>query len=122
MESAKYTTKQSVQTIQELDFGEDICSINSRIQKTIHNNDISKIMDMKRRYLSPAVYSLLQHSQPTTASVERSFSMLRKLLAEDRHFKVEDVKQYTILHFNSVVVTRPLPREGGMAEFHSCTW
>ena len=34
-------------------------------------------------------------------SVERSFSMLRKLLAKDRKFKVHYVKQYMILHFGS---------------------
>ena len=28
MESAKYTTKEAVQAIQELDFGEDTCNIN----------------------------------------------------------------------------------------------
>ena len=33
MESAKYTTKEAVQTIQELDFGEDTCNINQYIKK-----------------------------------------------------------------------------------------
>ena len=33
MESAKYTTKQEVQAIQELDFGEDTCNINQNIKK-----------------------------------------------------------------------------------------
>ena len=33
MESAKYTNKESVQAIQELDFGEDTCNINQYIEK-----------------------------------------------------------------------------------------
>jgi len=41
---------------------------------------------MERQDISPAVCSLLQNSQPTTASVERSFSMLKKTLAKDRKF------------------------------------
>ena len=51
---------------------------------------------MERPDISPAVYSLLQHFQPTTASVKTSFSMLQKLLAMDRKFKVKNVKQCMI--------------------------
>ena len=35
MESAKYTIKEAVQAIQELDFGEDTCNINQCIKKKI---------------------------------------------------------------------------------------
>ena len=33
MESAKYTIKEAVQAIQELDYGEDTCNINQHIRK-----------------------------------------------------------------------------------------
>ena len=62
--------------------------------------DISEIINMERQDISPAVYYMLQYSQPTSASVE-SFSMLKKLLAKDRNFKVENVRHYMILHFNA---------------------
>ena len=39
---------------------------------------------------------MLQNSQPTYAFVEKSFSMLKKLLANDRNFKVENVQNYVI--------------------------
>ena len=41
---------------------------------------------MSRREVAPAVYCLLQRCQPTTAAVERSFSMLNKLLAKTETF------------------------------------
>ena len=66
----------------------------------MQKNDVSKIMNVVRPDISPAVYDLLKHTQPTTASVERSFSMLPKLFAKDKNFKVEDVKQYMIADFN----------------------
>ena len=56
---------------------------------------------MERQDISPSVYHMLQTSQPTSASVERSVSMLKKLLAKDRNFKVENVRHYMILHFNA---------------------
>ena len=42
---------------------------------------------MERQDILPAVYHMLQNSQPTSASVERGFSMLKKLLAKDRNFR-----------------------------------
>jgi len=78
MESAKCTIKEAVQAIQGLDFGEDTCNISRNIEKRLENNDILKIMSVERSDISPAVYSLLQHCQPTSASVERSFSYYEK--------------------------------------------
>ena len=90
-----------MQAIQELVFGKETCNINQYIKKRMQNNDISKIINMDRQDISPAMYHMLQNSQPTSASVERSFSMLRKLLAKDRYFKVENVRHYMILDFNA---------------------
>ena len=49
MESAKYTIKEAVQAIQELDFGEDTCNIKQYIKKRMQNNDISIIISMERQ-------------------------------------------------------------------------
>ena len=101
MESAKYTIKEAVQAIQELDFGEVTCNINQYIKKGMQNSDIFEIINMERQDISPAVSHVLQNSQPTSASVERSFSMLKKLLSKDRNFKVENMRHYMILLFNA---------------------
>ena len=101
MESAKCTIKEAVQAIQELDLGEDTCNINQYIKKRMQNNDISEIRNTDRQDISPVVYHMLQNSQPTSAFVERSFSMLKKLLAKRRNFKGENVRHYTILYFNA---------------------
>ena len=84
MESAKYTIKETVQAIQELDVGEDTCNINQYIKKRMQNNDISEIMNMERQDVSPAAYHMLQNSLPSSASVKKSFSML---LAKNRNFR-----------------------------------
>ena len=67
----------------------------------MQNNDISEIINLERQDISPAVYHMLQNSQPTSTSVKRSFSMLKKLLAKDRNFMVENVRHHMILHFNA---------------------
>ena len=87
-----------MQAIQELDFAEDTCNITHYIEKIMQNNGISKITE--RPDISPAFKSLPQHSEPTAASVERSFSMLQKLLSKNIKFMVENEKQFIILHLN----------------------
>ena len=57
----------------------------------MQNNDISEIINMETQDITPAVYHMFQNSQPTFASVEKSFSKLKNLLAKDRNFKVEIV-------------------------------
>ena len=86
MESAKYIIKEAVQAIQDLHFGEDTCNINQFIKKKKQNNDISEIINMERQDISPAVYHMLQNCQPTSASVERSFSMLKKAVGQGQKF------------------------------------
>ena len=54
---------------------------------------------MEKQDISPDVYHMLQNSQAISASVEKSFSLLIKLLAKDRNFKVKNVRHYMILHF-----------------------
>ena len=58
-------------------------------------------MSIARLDTSSVVYSLLQHSRSTSASVERSFFMVKKLLAENRSMSVENVKRYMTLHYDS---------------------
>ena len=73
MKSAKYTIEETVQPIQEVDLEEHTSSVNRYIKKRMQSKEISKIRNMERLDILLAVYSLLQDSQPTTASVERSF-------------------------------------------------
>ena len=90
MESAKYTIKEAVQAIQKLGIGEDTCNINQYIKKKKQNNDISEIINMEGQDISPAVYHMLQNSQPTCL---KDCWPRTKIL-------IENVRHYLILHFN----------------------
>ena len=58
------------------------------------NSDLTAIAKMSKANVSPALYAKLLKCQATSCSVERSFSMLGKLLAKDRHFAHETVWKY----------------------------
>ena len=70
MESAKYTTIEAMQTILELEFGEDTCNINGCVQKRMQNNVSCKIINIEKTNMSPAVYfSILVRKLPLQKEV-----------------------------------------------------
>ena len=102
MESSKYSIREARNDINKFDFKEDSASVMPYIAKRMNKNlDVSAIMEFSRSAVSPAVYAASQQCQPTSASVERSFSMLNKLLAKDRNFLQNNIGKYLILHYNS---------------------
>ena len=67
MEDTKYTIRAAYNDLTKLGFGDDSCAIAAYIRKRLKKNDLSEIMAMNRQKISPTVYGLLQHCQPTTA-------------------------------------------------------
>ena len=67
----------------------------------MQNSDISEIINMERQDISPAVYRMLQNSQPTSSSVERSFSMLKNCWPRTKilRLRICDIAGfYTLMH------------------------
>ena len=55
---------------------------------------------MTRQNISPELHAKLLNCQATSCSVERCFSMLRKLLAKKRYFWPDNVWKYLALFVN----------------------
>lgn len=102
LESSGYTIMQAYDDLASMDLGNDPCQIRQYLSKRLSASDIGSIVHATRDSIPPTLYGLLQHCQPTSASVERSFSMLRKILARDRQFLPSNVKKYLMLHYNNV--------------------
>ena len=103
MENSKYTIKAAYEDITKIYLKEDCVKIGSYIRKRMEkNSDISNIVKLQKDGVSPATYAQIQNCQPTSASVERSFSMLRKLLRKDRPFLPENVEKYLSFYYNKL--------------------
>ena len=76
-----------------MQFDDDPCAIKNYIKKRLSNSDLETIINCTNLTIDPTSYALLQNAQPTSAAVERSFSMLSKLLRKDRNFDVKNVKK-----------------------------
>ena len=94
----------AAEAIHNLRFGDDPCQIRNYIQRClVSGGDFLKIAADSGADLpcySPAEVVLLQRAQPTSASVERSFSMLKKLLCPGRNFDKDNVYSYLVMRFN----------------------
>ena len=80
--------------LKNMQFNDDPCTIKNYIKKRLSNSDLETIINCINLTIDPTSYALLQKTQPTSAAVERSFSMLNKLLRKDRNFDVKNVKKY----------------------------
>ena len=94
----------AAEAIHNLRFGDDPYQIKNYIQRPlVSGSDFLKIAagsgaDLSRH--SPAEVALHQRAQPASASVERSFSMLKKLLCPGRNFDKDNVYSYLVMRFN----------------------
>ena len=89
----------AVEAIQNLCSNDDPCQIKQYIQKRLAaGSDILKIADgsaVKLPEHSPA-----KVAQPTSASVERCFSILKNLLSPGRNFDQNNVYSYLVTEYN----------------------
>ena len=94
LEGSACTITEAYGLLKNMQFDDDPCAIKNYIKKRLSNSDLETIISCTNLTIDPASYSLLQKAQPTSAVVERSFSMLSKLLRKDRNFDVKNVKKY----------------------------
>lgn len=100
-EAANNTIRGAWTDLWSMSFDSDPCGIRKYLSKRLNANiGMSAIMNMANSSVSPSIYELLQAAQPTSASVERSFSMLSKLLAKDRNFLPQNIEKYIMLMYN----------------------
>ena len=103
-ESSKYDIENGYRVLSELNIANDVVNIKQYINNRLKVNDIQDIVTLKNENISPACYVAYKKCPPTSISVERSFSMLKKILGKDRNFLPENVKKYMSLYYNSKVL------------------
>ena len=100
LEGSACTITEAYGLLKNMQFDDDPCAIKNYIKKRLSNSDLETIIKCTNLTIDPTSYALLQKAQPTSAAVERSFSMLSKLLRKDRHFDVKNVKKCMMLYYN----------------------
>ena len=100
LEGSACTITKAYRLLKNMQFDDDPCAMKNYIKKRLSNSDLETIINCTNLTINPTSYALLQKTQPTSAAVERSFSMLKELLRKDRNFDVKNVKKYMMLYYN----------------------
>ena len=79
LEESAYTITEAYGLLKNMQFDDDLCAIKNYIKKRLSNSDLETIINCTNLTIDPTSYAPLQKAQPTSAAVERSFSMLRKI-------------------------------------------
>ena len=100
-ESVKHTVSQAYEKGYKLDFGSDPVGVQLYLNHRLElNSDLKAIVNMSNTNVSPALYAKQLQCEATSCSVERSFSMLGKLLVKDCQFAQDNVWKYLALYVN----------------------
>lgn len=98
--NSHYTILDAHNDLNNLKLENDPVNLQHYILKRFMKNSINTIINNTNNDLSPRAKNLLKKIPSTSVAVERSFSMLGKLLAKDRNFTSDNVKNYMIGYFN----------------------
>lgn len=104
MEGSSFTIKEAIDKIESIDLKDDFCGISDYIKKRLELNGISLIKNMSNPSISPLTYQLLLNCQPTSAAVERSFSLLNSMLTKNRNFNETNIQKYVVCQYNSFML------------------
>ena len=104
-EEKEFTIGKGVEVLQELDLGNDPVGLKDYITKRLKGNQILTIVnsstDVPKFTMKTRI--LLLECQCTSIDVERSFSMLRRMLRSERNFDKKNVNNYMICYFNKEI-------------------
>ena len=92
LEGSACTITEAYGLLKNMQFDDDPFAIKDHIKKRLSNSDLKTAINCTNLTIDPTSYALLQKAQPTSAAIERSFSMISKLLRKDRNFDVKNVK------------------------------
>ena len=104
MEGENFTFCCALKKLDELDFEDDNCGVSKYIKKRVKNNDSLSIKNMTNKNLSPEIYSQLMKCPPSSASVERSFSMLNSMMVKNRNFSDKNICKHICAKFNAFLL------------------
>ena len=100
MEAKNYSIFKAYSDLRALNVKDDKCCIGEYINRRLIANDAVDIINCSKDGISPDLFAKLQGCPPTSCAVERSFSLLKKLLAKDRNFLPENLSKYFTFMFN----------------------
>lgn len=99
-EESYYNIETGYCTLLNMNFGRDPIELKLYIDKRLKANGISDLIDLVKEEITPIDYVHLKKCPPTSIAVERSFSMLGKMLTNERNFRSDNIYHYFSEYYN----------------------
>eukprot|EP00477_Mikrocytos_mackini_P000977 GAHX01001048.1.p1 GENE.GAHX01001048.1~~GAHX01001048.1.p1 ORF type:complete len:458 (-),score=36.02 GAHX01001048.1:832-2205(-) len=98
----KPMVEEGVRILLGLTFGRDPVGIRDYITNRLNQNDVIRVYNWRNQpaIRDPSLTSKLLGAQASSIDVERSFSLLNSLMADDRNFLDENVRYYLMSYYN----------------------
>ena len=102
IEDDKHNMKSAYEKIQTLNFKQDPLKIKDYIIQRLEKSDFKNMVQFSiTKKFTPEEYKFIIRCPPSSIAVERSFSMLKRMLRSEENFKNENVESYFITYFNT---------------------
>jgi hypothetical protein len=100
-ENSKYDIRQGFEAVKNIHFKDDLSNIKNYLLQRIEKNDGYRLLNSNvSTIITPALYVSLLKCPSTSIAVERSFSMLHKMLTKDRNFLSKNIFEYFCFYYN----------------------
>ena len=100
LEGSASTITEAYRLLKNMQFDDDPCAIKDYIKKRLINSDFETMINCTNLTINLTSYALLQKALPISVAVERSFSMLSKLVRKDKNFDGKKIEKYMMLYYN----------------------
>ncbi len=95
--SENFTLADAMKLLNKMVFKDDELNLKQFMVDKMKKSDFYRCFDSN---LSPFLKSCLQNCPATSIVVERSFSLLQKILVKERRFNSENICKYAVFYFN----------------------
>ena len=96
-----FTIQKAYEDMNFFGFESDPLQLKKYIEKRLEENDVKIIVKLSRPYISLALYAKWLQCQTISASVERSFSLLKSFLRPNVKFADANIKHHMKRYFNA---------------------
>ena len=96
-----FSIEDAIEAFNSIQQEDDVVGVFSYMKSRFKNNEFLRISSFEKDGITPKIFNELMRCPSTSISIERSFSLLNKLVTKEKHFNDINVEKYMVLYCNS---------------------
>ncbi|KAF7701690.1 hypothetical protein CDIK_0610, partial [Cucumispora dikerogammari] len=95
-----FSIEDAIEAFNSIQQEDDVVGVFSYMKSRFKNNEFLRISSFEKDGITPKIFNELMRCPSTSISIERSFSLLNKLVTKEKHFNDINVEKYMVLYCN----------------------